>query len=109
MSELNTLKKSELINAVYNHENLQENKLTKKAIDQVINEIFAAIKEEVIEQKKCNINSFGTFTMRLRQAREGRQPQDTSKTIHIPASHTVGLKVSQGLKASLKAKKLKDS
>jgi nucleoid DNA-binding protein len=107
MSESSTLKKSELIEAV--QAKLGDHKITKKKIDEIIGAIFDAIKDEVQENEKCNINSFGTFTMRSRKAREGRDPKIKGKVIHIAASQTVGLKVSKTLKDALKAKPISPS
>ena len=40
---------------------------------------------------------FGTFNIRSREARDGRNPQ-TGASIRIPASKTVGFKAGKGLK-----------
>jgi nucleoid DNA-binding protein len=104
-----TLKKSELIDAV--KAELQDQKITKKKIDEIISAIFDAIKAEVQESEdhKCNVNSFGTFTQRERKARQGRHPQHKDQVIEIPASKTVGLKVSKALKDKLKVKPVSGS
>lgn len=103
MSQTNTLKKSDLIDAIHSHESLEGQKVSKKMIDAVLNEIFAAIKAEVAENNTCIVNSFGTFSVRERAARKGKVPgKDT--VMEIPASRTVGLKVSKILKDKLKAK-----
>jgi nucleoid DNA-binding protein len=83
----------------------------KKKIDEIISAIFDAIKAEVQESEdhKCNVNSFGTFTQRERKARQGRHPQHKDQVIEIPASKTVGLKVSKALKDKLKVKPVSGS
>lgn len=98
----NNLTKRALINQVA--EKLSENdvKLNKKQIDGLIGQIFDAIKSEITSNEKCNINSFGTFEVRNRQERKGRSPV-TKEEITIPASKSVGLKVSKTLKDSLNA------
>ena len=103
MSESSTLKKSELIGQIAQQLESDGVTLSRKMIDAVVGQIFAAIKSEVIEIKKCNINSFGTFEIRHRNARTGRDPK-TKAEIQIPASNTVGLKISKKLKDSLKTK-----
>ena len=98
----NNLTKRELINQVASKLSENDVKLNKKQIDVVVGQIFEAIKSEISENNKCNINSFGTFEIRNRQERKGRSPQ-TGKEITIPASKSVGLKVSKTLKDSLNA------
>lgn len=103
MSESSTLRKSELIDQIAQRLEADQVTMSKKMIDTLVGEIFGAIKAEVIAEGKCNINSFGTFTVRSRNARTGRDPK-TGAEISIPASNTVGLKVSKKLKDDLKNK-----
>lgn len=103
MSESSTLKKSELIDQIAQRLESDGVTLSKKNIDLITGQIFAAIKSEVIANQKCNINSFGTFEIRHRNARTGRDPK-TKEEIQIPASNTVGLKISKKLKDDLKTK-----
>jgi nucleoid DNA-binding protein len=103
MSESSTLKKSELIDQIAQRLEAGQVTMSKKMIDTIVGEIFAAVKAEVIETGKCNVNSFGTFTVRTRNARTGRDPK-SGVEIPIPASNTVGLKVSKKLKDDLKNK-----
>ena len=44
---------------------------------------------------------FGTFNIRSREARSGRNPQ-TGSSIQIPASKTVGFKAGKALKDAVK-------
>ncbi|HAS76219.1 MAG TPA: DNA-binding protein HU, partial [Marinobacter adhaerens] len=44
---------------------------------------------------------FGTFNIRSREARDGRNPQ-TGETIRIPASKTVGFKAGKALKDEIR-------
>jgi nucleoid DNA-binding protein len=46
------------------------------------------------------VPNFGTFTVRSRKARKGRNPQ-TGAAISIKASHTVGFKAAPILKKGL--------
>lgn len=103
MSESSTLRKSELIDQIAQRLEADQVTMSKKMIDSIVGEIFGAIKSEVIEAGKCNVNSFGTFTIRTRNARTGRDPK-TGAEIPIAASNTVGLKVSKKLKDDLKNK-----
>jgi DNA-binding protein HU-beta len=98
----NNLTKRELINQVADKLGANDVKLNKKQIEVVIGQIFDAIKSEISENGKCNINSFGTFEIRNRKERPGRSPKD-GKPITIAASKSVGLKVSNTLKTALNA------
>ncbi|MFC1707250.1 HU family DNA-binding protein [Planctomycetota bacterium] len=53
---------------------------------------------------KVQLVGFGTFEVRDRKARTGRNPQ-TGETLKIPASKTVTFRPGKTLKASLTAKK----
>jgi len=96
-----TMTKRDLINAVAESVAASGSNVTKTQITAIITELFGAIKSEISEGGKYTQPRFGTFEVRERSAREGRSPQDPTKKIKIPASKTVGLKVSKILKDSL--------
>ncbi|UCD85979.1 MAG: HU family DNA-binding protein, partial [Deltaproteobacteria bacterium] len=74
--------------------------LSKAATEKLIDEAFSAIAGAIRKDKRFSYPGFGTFTVRSRKARTGRNPQ-TGATIHIKASKTVGFKPAPGLKDSL--------
>ncbi len=74
--------------------------LTKKAVEEVLDETFAQIKKAVKKDKRFAYPDFGTFTVKKRKARKGRNPQ-TGEEIKIPASKTVGFKPAPSFKNSL--------
>ena len=74
--------------------------LTKKAVEEVLDEAFAQIKKAVKKEKRFAYPDFGTFTVKKRKARKGRNPQ-TGEEIKIPASKTVGFKPAPSFKKSL--------
>jgi len=74
--------------------------LTKKAVEEVLDEAFAQIKKAVKKDKRFAYPDFGTFTVKKRKARKGRNPQ-TGEEIKIPASKTVGFKPAPSFKNSL--------
>jgi len=105
-SKPNALTKRELINAVSVKLNEADVTLTKTQIAEVITQIFATIKSEIMTSadKKYTQPRFGTFEVRHRVARTGRSPKDKTVEIQIPASKIVGLKVSKPLKEHLNKK-----
>lgn len=92
--------KNELINAVHDAANEQGAELTKKVTGEVIDLVFAEVAKAVKEHKRFSYPSFGTFTVRERKAREGRNPR-TKEAITIPASSTVNFKPAPTLRDSL--------
>lgn len=71
--------KNELINVVS-----QRSRLTNGQVKQVINKTLKAIEEELlIGKRKVVITGFGTFLVRTRVERKGRNP-NTGETIIIP-------------------------
>ena len=71
-------------------------RLTGDMLDAAIQSIQKAIKKN----KRFSYPGFGTFLVRNRKARKGRNPQ-TGAEIQIKASKTVGFKPAPKLKNSL--------
>ena len=68
-----------------------------KAIDTVVDIVTSALKKG----EKVTWTGFGTFEVRSRAARMGRNPQ-TGAPLHIPSSKTPAFKAGKGLKDSVK-------
>ncbi|EAX47266.1 histone family protein DNA-binding protein [Thermosinus carboxydivorans Nor1] len=71
--------------------------MTKKDAEKALNAVFASIEEALAQNDKVQIIGFGTFEVRTREARKGRNPQ-TGKEIDIPASKSPVFKAGKGLK-----------
>jgi DNA-binding protein HU-beta len=67
-----------------------------KAINAVLNGISKGLKRD----KNVQLIGFGTFLVRTRKARKGRNPQ-TGEAIKIKASKTVGFRVGKKLKETI--------
>jgi len=72
------------------------NQMAKDALDGIIGTITASLKTN----KRVQLVGFGTFEVRKRKARKGRNPQ-TGEAIRIKASKTVGFKPGKALKGSI--------
>ena len=59
--------------------------ITKKAAEIALNSVLEGIETSLVEEGKMSFVGFGTFEVRERAAREGRNPR-TKETITIPAS-----------------------
>ena len=90
--------KDELINAVI--KSCKDNGLTKRLAGDVIDAAFENISRAIKKEKRFAYPSFGTFSVRNRKARKGRNPQ-TGEEIKIKDSKTVGIKPAPTLKTSL--------
>ncbi|MBH1988948.1 MAG: HU family DNA-binding protein [Myxococcaceae bacterium] len=74
--------------------------LTKKAGAEIIDAVFEAVQESIKKDEKFAYPGFGTFVVRSRKARTGRDPR-TGKEIKIKASKTVGFKPARAFKEQL--------
>jgi DNA-binding protein HU-beta len=73
---------------------------TKRAADEALEAVLSSIANGVKNDKKVQIVGFGTFEVKSRPARTGRNPK-TGETMQIAASKSVGFKPSSALKSSL--------
>jgi DNA-binding protein HU-beta len=87
--------KGELIEVVAKNANIN-----KRAAGQAIDATFEGISRAIKKTKRFQVPGFGTFTVRSRKARKGRNPQNGS-IITIKASRTVGFKPAPDLKKGL--------
>ena len=74
--------------------------LTKKDTNSVLDAAFEVMGRAIGEDKRFTYPGFGTFTVKERSARKGRNPQ-TGKEIRIKASRTVSFKPAPSLKDAL--------
>ena len=76
--------------------------LTKKDAEKAVNAIFASIEQALVEGDKVQMIGFGTFEVKVRPARKGRNPQ-TGNEIDIPASKNPVFKAGKALKDAVNA------
>ncbi|MBR2340534.1 MAG: HU family DNA-binding protein [Clostridia bacterium] len=89
------MNKTELINVV-----AEATDLKKKDAEAAVNAVFAAIADALKAGDKVQLIGFGSFDVKERAAREGRNPA-TGEKIQIAASKSVGFSAASALKASL--------
>lgn len=76
--------------------------LSKKDAAGILDTIFSVIGQTIKDENRFSYPGFGTFTVKERSARKGRNPR-TGDAIDIKASKTVGFKPAPSLKQSLTA------
>ena len=74
--------------------------LTKKDTDKAVSAVFETIKQALVEGDKVQVLGFGTFEIRERSARKGRNPQ-SGEEIDIPASKLPSFKAGKALKEAV--------
>ncbi|MCR4925903.1 MAG: HU family DNA-binding protein [Clostridiales bacterium] len=93
--EENKMNKTELVNAVAEKASLSK-KDAAAAVDAVVASVTSALKKG----DKVQLVGFGTFEVRKRAAKQGRNPR-TGATMTIPASKVPAFKAGKALKDSV--------
>ena len=91
------MNKAELVEAV---QKALGKDATKRAAEEAVEAVLDSIAKGVKKDKKVQIIGFGTFEVKKRAARLGRNPK-TGEPLKIAASKSVGFKASSVLKGSL--------
>ena len=71
--------------------------VSKKDAERIINAAIDIITQKLSQGEHVQLSGFGTFEVRNREARVGRNPV-TRKTVQIPATKAPAFKASKGLK-----------
>ncbi|MGM0877786.1 MAG: HU family DNA-binding protein [Bacillota bacterium] len=90
------MNKTELVNAV-----TEKAELSKKDAAKAVEAVFETISKTLAAEEKIQLIGFGTFEVRERAARTGRNPQ-TGEEMQIPASKVSAFKPGKELKEAVK-------
>ncbi len=74
--------------------------MTKKDTERVLNTLLDAISRELTDHKKVQLSGFGTFEVKYREARMGRNPQ-THEPCDIAATWVPVFKPGKTLRDSM--------
>lgn len=74
--------------------------VSKKAVTTVIEAAFEHLHKAIKKDKRFTYPGFGTFSVKKRKARKGRNPK-TGEAINIAPTKTVSFKPAPNFKASL--------
>ena len=86
------LTKKDIINSIY-----MQIGFSKKISEHILEDILQLILDSIIAKKKVKIAKFGTFTLRKKKARIGRNPK-TKETVLISERNVIIFKASKDLK-----------
>ena len=75
--------------------------LSKKDAASVVDGTIELIGDTLAKGDKVTFVGFGTFEVRERAEREARNPQDPTKTVHVPAKKVPAFKAGKELKAKV--------
>lgn len=89
--------KAELIDATYEK---FEGDVTKKVVSELVDSVFDSVAVAIKKEQRFSYPGFGTFVVRKRKARKGRNPQ-TGEAIKIKASKSVGFRAARAFKEKL--------
>ncbi len=98
--------KADIVNWILENKNVN---LTKKDVSDVVNEIFNKISEELVngdDNKKVQLSGFGTFVVKKRAAKIGRNPKTKEEKL-IPERFGISFRVGKHLKEALNGKSSK--
>jgi DNA-binding protein HU-beta len=87
------MNKAELVSSI-----AEKSDLTKKDAEAALNGFIKSVEEALAGGEKVQLVGFGTFEVRQRKAREGRNPRNPQEVIKIPASNAPVFKAGKALK-----------
>ncbi|MCM3184534.1 HU family DNA-binding protein [Priestia megaterium] len=90
------MNKTELVDAV-----ATKSELTKQDSKKAVDALFETISNTLAKEEKIQLVGFGTFEIRERAERTGRNPQ-TGEEMTIPASKAAAFKPGKELKEAVK-------
>lgn len=93
------MNKAELVASI-----AEKSNLTKKDAEAALNGFMSTIQETLATGEKVQLVGFGTFEVRDRKAREGRNPRNPEEVIQIPASKAPVFKAGKSLKEIVNVK-----
>jgi DNA-binding protein HU-beta len=74
--------------------------VSKKMVGQLVEAVFEHLHKAIRKDKRFTYPGFGTFSVKKRRARKGRNPK-TGEIIQIAPTRTVAFKPAPNFKASL--------
>lgn len=79
----------------------EKSKLTKKDTELALNSFIETVEETLASGDKVQLVGFGTFEVRERKPRQGRNPRNPEQVIQIPASKAPVFKAGKTFKEKM--------
>jgi DNA-binding protein HU-beta len=90
------VKKADLVGSA-----VEKTGMKKKDVEKIVNVLLETITDSLSRGEKVQVTGFGTFNVRAREAREGRNPA-TGEAVQIPAGKVPAFKAGKELRAKVK-------
>jgi integration host factor subunit beta len=71
--------------------------MTKKQTEVIVNTVFSSITDALTGDDKVELRGFGSFRVRRRNSRDGRNPK-TGQAVHVPAKKVPFFKAGKELR-----------
>jgi len=88
--------KRDIASRIYNRCEEEEFVITKKEVYEIVSEIFHIIEETLQNGEKVQISGFGTFLVKTRKGKVGRNPR-TGEEVPVPDRRVIVFKPSKKL------------
>ena len=95
--------KAELVEKVANQINM-----TKKQTEDIVNTVFSSITDSLAEGNKVELRGFGSFRIRQRNARVGRNPKSGQK-VDVPSKKVPFFKAGKELRELVDEREAKEA
>jgi integration host factor beta subunit len=76
---------------------------SRRDAEVIVNSVFGSMADALRHGERIEIRGFGSFVVKYRQAREGRNPK-TGRIVSVPAKHVPFFKVGKELKLRVDGK-----
>ncbi len=90
------MNKSELVANI-----AEKSGLSKADSTRALDAFLESVEDALVDGEKVQLVGFGTFEVRERKAREGRNPRNPEEKIQIPASNAPVFKAGKSLKEAV--------
>jgi len=87
--------KADLVNSIF-----EKIGLSKKEAQEIVEILFDTMKQTIVEGNSIKLSGFGTFHVRKKMARRGRNPK-TGEDIEITPRRVVTFRASNQLKSAI--------
>lgn len=74
--------------------------ISQRSAGELVDEVFSTLKKTLLQEESVKLVQFGTFTVRQKSPRVGRNPR-TGETMEIAERSMISFKASKGLREKI--------